>query len=162
MKKSRLKQIIQEEIQNVLGEMRVNPPGIGHLLNLDKSIENETKLVFYLSKYVDYPDLFDKDITLWETILWYDYDEALENIEKDDLDEMGFDQYSKEEWNKIHDDLNDNYNFNFFVRNWMIGDDEQTRHINDINQDIQYFKDKYDVNITRAHIMKKLIDDYLA
>jgi hypothetical protein len=85
----------------------------------------------------------------------YDYDEAVNNkfIEADEI--------SKEEFNNLHNELNDNYNFNYFVRNWTVLDDEESRHEEDMNKDLEYFKTLYDVDDKTADIMKKLIDTFL-
>jgi hypothetical protein len=140
-----------------VNEMRVNDPGIASLLKLDVSYENEGKLINYLAKFIDYPDLYNSDYEIWEWALFHSYDE----IDPNDIYYDDFKKYSKEEWNKIHDDLENNWGFNYFVRNFTIEDGEQYSHNNDIDQDVSYFRDRYDVNSNVARVMKKLVDDYL-
>jgi hypothetical protein len=87
--------------------------------------------------------------------LFYEYDEAVNK---------GFikaDEISKEEFNNLHNKLNDNYDFNYFVRNWNVLDDEETRHEEDMNKDLEYFKTSYNVDDETADIMKKVVDKFL-
>ena len=113
------------------------------------------KYVAELSKQVVRPDLYKSNFNVWEMALFYDYDEAV-NKEFIKADEI-----SKEEFNNLHNELNDNYNFNYFVRNWTVLDDEETRHEEDMNKDLEYFKTLYYVDDKAADIMKKLIDTFL-
>jgi len=123
--------------------------------------ENNTNLlekyVNILSKQVIQPNMFKNNFRIWEPALFYDYDEAVKNkmIETNKI--------SKEEFNKLHNELNSesNYPFNYFVRNWTVMDDEETRHEEDKNQDLNYFKTTYNVDDKTASIMKKIVDTFL-
>jgi hypothetical protein len=110
-----------------------------------------------LSKQVVRPDLFKNNFQIWESALFYDYNEALKNqfIKTSDI--------SEEEFNKLHNELNSesNYPFNYFVRNWFVTDGEQARHEEDENQDLNYFKTTYNVDDKTASIMKNIIDMFL-
>jgi hypothetical protein len=117
---------------------------------LDKYVEE-------LSKNVVRPDLYKSNFNVWEMALFYDYDEAVNN------NFIKADEISKEEFNNLHNELNndDNYNFNYFVRNWTVLDDEESRHEEDMNKDLEYFKTLYNIDDKTADIMKKLIDTFL-
>lgn len=132
MKKSELKQLIKEEIRKVLKENRT--PGLDEL-----------------SKYVSRPDMYKSDFNVWEEALFYDYDKAMSN------QFVGINM-PKEEFNKLHNELQNRYNFNYFVRNWTVLDDEESRHEDEKGKDVGYFKDKYMVNDKIANIMKKIVD----
>jgi hypothetical protein len=113
------------------------------------------KYVDELSKQVVRPDLYKSNFNVWEMALFYEYDEAVNK---------GFikaDEISKEEFNNLHNKLNDNYDFNYFVRNWNVLDDEETRHEEDMNKDLEYFKTSYNVDDETADIMKKVVDKFL-
>jgi hypothetical protein len=55
-------------------------------------------------------------------------------------------------------ELEDDYGFNYFVRNWTVLDDEQSRHEDEIGKDVDYFKTTYHVNDEAANLMKQLVD----
>ena len=147
------KQIISEEIKcmqklaGILNESVLNEMNI----NLLK------KYVDVLSKQVIQPNTFKNNFQIWETALFYDYNEA---VKEEFIDTN---KISEEEFNKLHNELNSesNYPFNYFVRNWTVMDDEETRHEEDKNQDLDYFKTTYNVDDKTASIMKKIIDMFL-
>ena len=88
------------------------------------------------------------------------YDEWINNWKPDEEEiESAPDQ---EEWDSIHNEMQDKYNYNYFVRNFTIGDEEDTRHEDDIHKGIQHFMDIYNVPNHIAIVMKKLVDEYLA
>ena len=96
-------------------------------LNETTDWESLNKSVKELSKQVIRPDLYENNFNIWEMALFYDYDEAVNN------DFIEADEISKEEFNDLHNKLDDNYNFNYFVRNWTVLDDEESRHEEDMN-----------------------------
>jgi hypothetical protein len=140
-----------------INEIRVSRPN--DILDLGKSHENEQKLIDELAKQVDGYDIYKDNHGLWEDILFYTYDEWLDT--ESDFPKLNV-SITPEEWNTLHNEMSNNYAFNYFVRNFSVGDDEQTQHGNDIDKDTQYFKNIYGVDYNTARLMKKLIDDYLA
>jgi hypothetical protein len=108
-----------------------------------------------LSKQVVRPDLFKNNFIVWEDALFYNYDEAIDKgfIEGNEI--------SKEEFNELHNMLNNNFNFNYFVRNWTVLDDEESRHEDDKDKNIEHFKTTYNVDDKTADIMKKIVDTFI-
>ena len=143
------KQIISEEIKRM--------QKLAGILNEDENKNPLTMYVNMLSKQVVRPDLFKNNFDIWESALFYDYNEALKKqfIKTSNI--------SEEEFNKLHNELNSesNYPFNYFVRNWFVQDDEETRHEEDKNQDLDYFKTTYKIDDKTASIMKKIVDMFL-
>ena len=125
-------------------------------LNETTDWESLNKSVKELSKQVIRPDLYENNFNIWEMALFYDYDEAVNN------DFIEADEISKEEFNDLHNKLDDNYNFNYFVRNWTVLDDEESRHEEDMNKDLEHFKNTYNVDDKTAKTMKNLVDTFLS
>lgn len=162
------KQIISEEFHRMvklagIQEMEIFKPSKypSELFNLDISYENEEKLIAALAKQVDGYDIYENNHGLWENVLLYTYDDWIDMYEPDEED-LADVSITPEEWNTLHNKMSNNFNFNYFVRNFSVGDGEQTRHEDDINKDIEYFRDTYDVDYDTARLMKKIVDDYLA
>jgi hypothetical protein len=63
-------------------------------------------------------------------------------------------------WEKavLNDKIKDDHGFNYFVRNWTVLGDEQSRYEDEIGKDINYFKTTYNVNDEAANLMKQLVD----
>ena len=143
------KQIISEEFKRM--------QQLAGILNEDENKNPLTMYVNMLSKQVVRPDLFKNNFDIWEPALFYDYNEALK------FQSIKTSNISEEEFNKLHNELNSesNYPFNYFVRNWFVQDDEETRHEEDKNQDLDYFKTTYKVDDKTASIMKKIVDMFL-
>jgi hypothetical protein len=141
---------------------QIDETEIKHLIDLDieDNYSNQDKLIDFLSKYVTKPDIYQTNHGYWEDMLFDTYDKWVNTYQPDkERIESAPDQ---KEWDSIHNEMQDNYNYNYFVRNFSVGDEEDTRHEGDIHQDIQYFINKYDVSNDIAMIMKKLVDEYLA
>ena len=148
--------ITESELKQKLNE---NESEVGDLMDLDiiNNYSNQEKLVDYLGQYVTRPDIYKTNPEYWENMLFNTYDEWMDSYGSDE--EIESDQ---EEWDNIHNEMQDNYEYNYFVRNFAVGDDEDSRHEDDINQDIKYFINKYNIPNHVAMIMKKLVDEYLA
>lgn len=162
MKKSELKQLIREEIFNEIKVNQPMDPKTRDLLRLDikNNYRNQEKLIDFLGKYVTRSDIYESNFNHWENMLLYDYNFWI-NAYEPDQEEIES-APNQEEWNHIHDEIENKYEYNYFVRNFSVGDEEDTRHEDDINQNIEYFIDKYNVPEFIAKIMKKLVDEYLA
>jgi hypothetical protein len=154
---------IEDNYDDLLNEIQVNPTAVRHLINLDiggDNYSNQNKLIDFLGQYVTRPDIYKNENGIWEGILFNTYDEWINNWKPDEEEiESAPDQ---EEWDSIHNEMQDKYNYNYFVRNFTIGDEEDTRHEDDIHKGIQHFMDIYNVPNHIAIVMKKLVDEYLA
>jgi uncharacterized membrane-anchored protein YjiN (DUF445 family) len=110
-----------------------------------------------LSKQVTRPDILKNNYNLWDNALYFDYDTAINDgfMKANDF------EISKEEYNKLHDELNNKNDapFNYFVFRWLTGDEEPTWYDDEMDKDIEYFKTKYNVDSKTANIMKKMVDN---
>jgi hypothetical protein len=140
----------------------MNEIEIKHLidLNIKDNYSNQEKLIDFLSKYVTKPNIYQTNHGHWENMLFDTYNDWVNTYQPNEKDIES--APNQEEWDSIHNEMQDNYDYNYFVRNFSVGDEEDTRHEDDIHQDIQYFMNKYDVSNDIAMIMKKLVDEYLA
>lgn len=120
----------------------------------------EALLLFSLSKYVEGYNTYKRDYNTWELALFYTYNEWLDAFKPRDF-ELEKVSLSPEEWDDLHNKLQDNYKFNYFVRNFTTKDEEEQRYEDEIGKDPQYFIDTYKVNAKVASIMKELIDNYI-
>lgn len=136
------KQIISEEFKRM--------QKLAGLINEETDWNLLRKYVDELSNYVTRPDLYKNDFPTWEKALFND----------DYNDEENEIEIPEDEYNNLRDELNNNFNFNYFVRNWTVLDDEQSRHEDEINKDIEYFKTEYNVDDKIANIMKKIVDNF--
>lgn len=121
--------------------------------NPEDKFTEETALEF-LSEYVPYPELYKNDYNTWELAMFESYDDLLENPIDYDI------TLSPKEFNAVHDALADS-NYAYFVRNFTTGDEEDSRHEDDIDQSIEYFEETYDVSTRQALAMKFLVDNVL-
>jgi len=115
----------------------------------------EQEALDFLGEYVPYPELYKNDYGTWETAMFNSYDDI---VEDDVVDEDI--SLTKQEYEAVHNALENN-DYAYFVRNFTAGDDEESRHENEIDQSLEYFQDTYDVGIEQAAAMKFLVDDVL-
>jgi hypothetical protein len=139
--------------QKNLDEIKVNDAG-----KLPNDLDG---LLNILSNYVDGSEIYKNNFRDWEEALFSTYDDWV-NIYGPDDSRVAAVKLSPQEWDKLHDEIEHNYDFNYFVRNFRVGDEEETRHEDDIDQDLEYFQDKYNVNKYVALVMKKIVDEHLA
>jgi hypothetical protein len=122
--------------------------------------KEEKSLLNSLNKYVDGYDIYKNNYNTWELALFYTYNEWLDAFKPRDF-ELEKVSLSPEEWDDLHNKLQGNYEFNYFVRNFTTKDFEETRHEDEIGKDIQHFINTYKVDIKIASIMKKLVDNHI-
>jgi len=125
-------------------------------------IDDPTKFNFteksaleYLGEFVPYPELYKNDYEVWELAMFDSYD----TLPEDAIEDYNL-TLSKQEFDTIHDALEGD-NYAYFVRNFTTGDEEETRHEDDIDQSLEYFQETYDVNYKQSCAMKYLVDEVL-
>ena len=118
--------------------------------SLLKEMDDESALNLLISS-IPHSDLYNTDYNTWESAMFISYEDL------DDLDDISL---SKEEYDKVHNDLKDN-DLAYFVRNFTVQDGEEQRHEEELEKDVEYFKTQYAVNDEQAKAMKYLVDSHI-
>lgn len=137
------------KLLDIIKELQINNP-ISYP-KYDK-IEYEFKLADILAKLNFSPELYElynNDITTFENIMF--------QIPYDKLYEPDI---SEEEYNNLYKKFEDEIDTSlaYLIRNFTIGDDEQSRHNDEKGLDIKNFMERYDVNYENAYIINLLIN----
>ena len=125
------------------------------IMNPHRFRGTEQEALEFLGEQVPYSELYKDDYSLWELAMFNSYEELAE----DDIEVYNI-TITPQEFNAIHNALADD-DYAYFVRNFTTGDEEETRHEDDIDQSLGYFEDRYNVNTEQAMAMKFLVDDVL-